>query len=238
MPAVAKAELLKPVPGGRNKARRVRVSVQVGKHVPLLVGVLLCSCGGARTRAPSAKTEPALPAVLQMPASTEDILPRAVIVSLLESVRPEFNRSDIESARRILPDQPAWLVSAGDEVCLVRLVYPLVSGPDLPPFVAHECASPSVVESGGLVTVQALVTSSGTPTPSARVVGVVPDGVSAVTIKCKSGDGVRVAVARNAYEAIVPGPIAVGFLVDARGKTRHVVVPVSSFQGGKGPSGL
>jgi hypothetical protein len=172
-----------------------------------------------------------LPAVLRSAGSPEDALPQVVVSSLRESVQPEFDPAALHSARRVLADQPVWLLTTGGEVCLVRLVYPLVSGRGLPPLVTHECASPSVTAAGSLVVVQSLATSSSDVGASARVIGIAPDGISAVTIRCKGAVDVRVAVTRNAYEAIVSNPVAVSFLVRTNGRPRHTVIPVSTFQG-------
>jgi hypothetical protein len=201
-------------------------------YVLLLVAATICSCGGARRPPPSpAKHEPAVPAVLRRPGSAEDVLPQAVVSSLRESVQPEFDLASLHSARRVLADQPVWLLAAGGEVCLVRLVYPLVSGRGLPSLVTHECASPSVTAAGSLVVVQSLVTSSSdTPAP-ARVIGIAPDDISAVTIRCKGAADLRVAVMRNAYEAVVANPVSVDFRVRVNGRLRHTVIPLSTFQG-------
>lgn len=63
-----------------------------------------------------------------------------------------------------------------------------------------------------------------------RVTGIVPDGVSEVTIR-GAGATAKVAVIRNAYEDILINPSSVSFTATADGHRRHYVVSLASAAG-------
>jgi hypothetical protein len=67
------------------------------------------------------------------------------------------------------------------------------------------------VVAGQLLEVQSLSTRLGRRLP-VRVDGVVPDGVSRVTIELESGESEKVPVARNGYEAVALDPLRVTFV--------------------------
>jgi hypothetical protein len=107
----------------------------------------------------------------------------------------------------------------------VRLIYPLKVGAALPPAVTHTCATQAAIEAGMLVEVQSLSTS--TIQSNARVIGVVPDGVSAVAIKSTDGHTTVVPVIRNAFEAIVTDPAEASFYkhVNGRSSRERIALP-------------
>jgi hypothetical protein len=183
--------------------------------VVVLLGLLPYSCGGTLHSSTVAPSVGGL-AVLDEARTASDLLPGEVLTALTQSVQPEFSKADIRSARRVLPLSPGWLVPAGDgQTCLVRLIYPLipaVHGIALSPTPSYTCASEAATAEGHLVETQSL-TTSGTSTGDARVVGVVPDGVTSVTVVSSEGRRTTLPVFRNAYEAIVRDPTVVRFLV-------------------------
>jgi len=170
-------------------------------------------------------------AVLDTAAATGDKLPREVIASLGLSAVPEFTLVELRQARRVLADQPGWLVPAqGGELCLVRLI-DLVGGKPLDgaftPAITHVCVSEHAAQSGQLVEVQSLGTSIA-KSGVCRVVGVVPDGVTAVHVGSDHGTA-RVPVDRNAYEVIVYKPTKLWFIINGANKERRTVL-LPSFQ--------
>jgi hypothetical protein len=179
------------------------------------ISLLAAACGGTRPMSARAPTVAGLAVLGEAPMSS-DLLPAEVVTALTQSVRPEFTGADLRSARRVLPLNPGWLVPAEDgQACLVRLVYPLIAterGTPLGPTPSYVCASEVATREGRLVETQSL-TTSGTGTRNARVVGVVPNGVAAVTLVSGNGRQVTVPVFRNAYEAIAVDPIVVRFVV-------------------------
>jgi hypothetical protein len=181
----------------------------------LLIGLLASSCGDTQHTLAMAPGDGGL-AVLDEAWTSSDRLPAEIVTALTQSVRPEFNRADIHSARRVLPLNPGWLMPAvNGQICLVRLVYPLIStqhGIELGPTPSYTCASEAATQEGHLVETQSLATS-GTDTRNARVVGVVPNGVSAVTLVSSEGRRTVVPVFRNAFEAIIWKPTFVRFVV-------------------------
>jgi hypothetical protein len=108
----------------------------------------------------------------------------------------------------------AWLVPAADgELCLVHLIHPLIAriaGRVLAPAVARACAGGEEAERGQLLEVRSL--TLGAYADRAELLGVVPDGVRAVSVE-RAGvlAPVTVPVARNAYRAIVREPTSVRF---------------------------
>ncbi len=179
------------------------------------IGLLAVACGGTPHRSARAPTVGGLAVFGEAPTSS-DLLPAEVVTALTQSVRPEFTHADLRSARRVLPLNPGWLVPAEDgQACLVRLVYPLIAaehGAPLSPTPSYVCASEAETREGRLFETQSL-TISGTGTRNARVVGVAPNGVAAVTLVSGKGRQVTVPVFRNAYEAIAVDPIVVRFVV-------------------------
>jgi hypothetical protein len=176
--------------------------------------ISLSSCG-ADTLGPSPSTGVTSGVgVLSVGRSPDDLLPPEVLMFLSESVRPEYTPADLRAARRVLANEPGWLLPAADgEICLVRVVYPLLSGSgsaSLPPTDSQVCESESGVLGGRLVETQSLSATSAQG--MTRVVGVVPDGVAKVLVVLAGGATAVVPVQRNAYEVIVRGPVAVRFV--------------------------
>lgn len=195
--------------------------------------VTLAGCGATRKSQPP-KLSPSAFAVLRAPASVDDAVPPWVAHYLVQGAEPTLSARDIGGARRVLANQLGWLVPAPeDELCLARVVAPLVSelgGERLYPSVKRSCVSRAEAEQGRLSETQSLSTTFAKRLPT-RVVGIVPDGVREVTIHWAGGASTRVAVARNAYEDVVVNPNSVSFTATAGGRSHHYVVPLSSVAG-------
>jgi hypothetical protein len=172
---------------------------------------------------------PAL-SVLDSPATGDDTLPAQVVTFLSDASEPEFSAEDRRQARRILANDPGWLVPAsGGELCLVRVTYPAsmnARNGGLAPAVSDRCLPQEAVEAGQLVEV-ATLEASVVAGPTRIVVGIVPDGVSAVDVKSASGGTSTVPVDRNAYEVVTRAPTLVRFRQPA-GETsvpREIMLP-------------
>lgn len=192
-----------------------------------MTGLSIClfSCGDAGKHLSRSYTYTNF-AVLAATPNSDDTPPATVVASLREA-GDQFMR-----ARRVLVgSDPGWLVlTSSGELCLVRLVYPLVlavSGQLPPPITSKVCASEQETESGYLVETDSLIAHVNDPERNI-VVGIVPDGVA--TVKIIEADGrTRVSpVTHNAYEALAAYPSSVEFV--SRGH-RHTVV-VKSFGSG------
>ncbi len=176
-----------------------------------MAAIMFGSCGAQHDRV--ASSELRLPRFAVFASRTaDDELPREVAAALARSAEPEFRNADIEAARRVLALEPVWLVPAsGNEVCIVRIVYPLpgaTQGSGITPAIAHSCVSEREAQAGRLVTTQTLGSSPSESTRT-RVIGVAPDGVAAVTIAASHGLATAALVQRNGYEAVVAGPVSV-----------------------------
>jgi hypothetical protein len=186
-----------------------------------LTGVVLLACasavvaalvigGGSGKRVPQGTVRSGL-ATLEAPAAEADALPSQVVASLAASVQHEFTPLDLRRARRVLADQPGWLLPASEgEICLVRIVYPRVQNEDLEPLISPSCSSRAGIEAGELVEVESH--SASTTRANARVVGIVPDGVTAVDVESTEHQVTNVPVMRNAFEAIVGDPARAWFV--------------------------
>jgi hypothetical protein len=204
-------------------------------------GMLLLSGHAARRGVGVAETPMGSLAVFADTRTASDILPAQVADSLADSTEPQFSPTDLRSARRVLADTPGWLVPAEDgELCMVRVVYPLeppTDGTPFSPVVTHACRPAAEARAGRLVETESLGASVAA-SPSARVVGVAPNGVSNVSI-ASSRLTTIVPVVRNAYEAIIDDPVEVRFVsYDNRHPTLHVVrlAPVPVLNAASGPS--
>lgn len=206
-------------------------------------GCVLASCGGGEWVS-SSKLKLEAPvhyagfSLLSRGGGTGDAIPDEALATLKSDASVSLNREDIVDARRVLPSEPAWLVPAGGgDLCLVRLLYPLVravGGAALPPAPVVDCASQANALAGKLVTTQSLsATSAGASVPI-RVIGVVPDGVNSVTIGSQSGSRMRVDVLRNGYVAVLREPTEVIFVVQDQGRSveRKVRLVSASLKNG------
>ncbi len=183
-----------------------------------LVALLLCSflcvsCGGTDGVTPWDRS--AGFSVLSEPGSADDSMPPQLNEALELSTEPEFTRLDVALARRVLPEDPVWLVpDAGGGLCLATLDYPLVlAARPLPAVPSYSCSTRPDSLEGKLVVAQSLTTTTRSAHRPTSVYGVVPDGVDQVRVR--SGDG-RVAtstVIRNGYAAVVDDPERVEFRV-------------------------
>jgi hypothetical protein len=176
-------------------------------------------------------------ATLEAPAGEGDALPPQVVASLAANVHYEFTPQDLRRARRVLAEQPGWLVPASEgDICLVRVVYPRVQNGDLEPLVVPSCASRAGIEAGELVEVESHWASAGRP--DARVVGIVPDGVTAMDVESTEHQVTPVPVMRNAFEAIVGNPARawfVGRMGGGHSKTEKITLPQIPVKGLGGP---
>jgi len=172
-------------------------------------------------------------AVLEGTASAEDGLPREVSSSLSASSEPEFTPTELRQARRVLADQPTWLVPAQEgELCVVQLAYPLdgkLQDGVFAPTVMQNCVPEPSAQAGQLVQVQTLGTSVATSKRS-RVVGVVPNGVAVVHVETSDGGSATAAVNRNTYEVVVDEPTKAWFAIDLGTHEARETVTLPSFR--------
>jgi hypothetical protein len=218
----------------KSRARGVG-SIAATQVVTAFLLVALAGCGTAsKLHVPKSLPKPVSSpfAVMRTPASSDDTLPQWVARSLTNGDEPTLSTQDLKGARRVLANQQGWLVPAPeDELCLVRVIQPLASeagGTHLYPSVKRACANQAETDNGRLVETQSLSTTVAECVPT-RVVGIVPNSVSEVTIKGAGGASTRVDVERNAYEDVLINPSSVSFAATEDGHGhRYVVVPLSS----------
>jgi hypothetical protein len=215
-------------------ARRWRYAVN-----PLRVGcsclatmatIMFASCGAQRRHTVTSGVP--LPRFAVFASRTEvDELPSEVTVTLAHSHNPKFSNADIEDARRVRALQPVWLVPASeDKVCIVRIVYPFpgaTQGTGTARAIGHTCNSEEEAETGGLVETHTLG-----PSPSGwsrmSVIGIAPDGIANVTISARHGVTTVAPVQRNAYEAVVAGPVSVTFRTHHDHRLVRHVIPLGA----------
>jgi hypothetical protein len=224
---------LHQLPNHRSVAMRPPSSIVLACAVAAL-SLLLVSCGAARRSSTTEAVPHAGFAVFDGAPTPADALPSEVVAWLEKSSQPEFDEAGIRASRRVLAGYPGWLVPAANgEMCLVRLIYPLIAavhGTALPPTPSQTCAPQASAEAGRLVESQSLATS-GTRSVQNRVLGVAPNGVAKVTIISSRGRRVTVEVIRNAYETVVEDPLAVEFVTTSHHKSVTHTIPLTSFNG-------
>jgi hypothetical protein len=192
--------------------------------------IMFASCGAQRRDI--AMSGVSLPRFAVFASRTEDDeLPSEVAVALAHSHKPRFSNADIDNARRVLALQPVWLVPASEQnVCIVRIAYPLpgathVSGTARA--IGRICNSEREAETGLLVETHTLG-----PSPSGwsrmSVIGIAPDGVADVTITARHGLTTVAPVQRNAYEAVVAGPVSVIFRTHHDDRAERHVIPLGA----------
>jgi hypothetical protein len=212
------------------------VSVITKKKCPILtallssvvvLGIGTASCGdGAKHEVPMQARVHTHFAVFDAAWSRNDVLPPVVVASLREDGEQFTAKMFVRQV--VAGSDPGWLVlTPNHELCLVRLIYPLVLGLSLPPLTSKICDSEEWAESGHLVETQSRVVQVGEPARNI-VVGVVPDGVAAVRIQERDGHMIITSVTRNAYETLTMYPRSVEFV----SKGRRFVLQLSSFDGG------
>jgi hypothetical protein len=174
-------------------------------------------------------------AVFDGAPTSSDALPGEVAATLSRSVNPEFGKAEIKEARRVLANEPGWLVPAANgEICLVQLIYPLVAkehGQVSPPATTTSCEPEGSAEAGQLVGTHSL-SASLTQATDSNVTGVAPNGVATVKIISSRGRSTSVDVIRNAYEVVVADPVAVRFTTTSHGKSITHTVRLTTFSGG------
>jgi hypothetical protein len=193
---------------------------------------LIGSCGATRHTA-AVNTPPSAAFEVFDDASTaDDLLPREAAAALSQSPEPEFTEVDIRDARRVLAEDPVWLVpTTNDELCLVRVVYPLVAtahGKALSPATTHTCTTEAAAQAGRLVETESLA-ASPSGSRSTRVVGVAPNGVLTVAITSTVHTHTTVAVDRNAYETVLDDPDVVTFVTHRDHRPVTQAVPLAFF---------
>jgi hypothetical protein len=199
------------------------------------LSILLTSCGAAQDRPESATVSRPGFAVFDDAPTPSDALTGEVAGTLSRSVQPEFGKAEIADARRVLANDPGWLVPAANgEICLVQLIYPVIGavhGEVLPPTPETACQPEALVEAGQLVGTHSL-SASLTQATDSNVTGVAPNGVATVKIISSRGRSTSVDVIRNAYEVVVADPIAVRFTTTSHGKPITHTVRLTTFSGG------
>jgi hypothetical protein len=204
----------------------------------IALSACLASCG--TTHDHHAKSGAPLPqpgfSVFAGSPTSSDALPDEIATQLPQNVDHKFAKADIRDARRVLADDPGWLVPAANaEICLVQLIYPLipvVHGEVLRPAPSTSCASEASAQAGRLVGTRSLSTSTTRATKTS-VTGIVPNGVSTVTIVSARGQQTIADVMRNAYEAVATDPVAVRFVTTSHGKPTTHTVKLATFTGGR-----
>jgi hypothetical protein len=233
---VNKQRLCAPAPGHHAPCRRgAGPSVLVPLAVFVLVAGCLGGCGSSQKRHRlSTAVKASAFAVLHTPGSGDEQMPSWVSHDLVANGEPTLSATNVRGARRVLANQQAWLIPAPEgKLCLARIVNPLVpeiNGERLYPSLTRSCASLSETEAGQLHESQSLSTSFKRRMPT-RVVGVVPDGVSEVTINYEDSGSTKVTVTRNAYEDVLINPSSVSFTATARNHSHRYVVKLSSVAG-------
>jgi hypothetical protein len=197
----------------------------------------LAGCGAIQSPQSAERGETSPFAVLRAAPTIGDALPLSVARRLLESEGPNLSRRDIQGARRVLTNHQGWLIAGpGGELCLVRLVYPLVPGSHgehLPPSVGLVCSSEAAAKGGRLMETRSLSTTLAKRLPT-LVDGIVPDGVRRVVVDSTGGAHQKVVpVVRNAYEVVVVNPSSVSFVARQAGRRRLDVIPTPSTAGGR-----
>jgi hypothetical protein len=200
-----------------------------------VLSMFLASCGAPQNHARSEiMPSPGFEVFGGSPTSF-DTLPTEIAATLSRSVKPEFGRAEIADARRVLANDPGWLLPAANgEICLVQLIYPLIAavhGEALPPTPVTSCEPEALAEAGRLVGTHSLG-SSVTRSADANVTGIAPNGVATVKIIASRGRSVTVDVVRNAYEAVIADPVAVRFIATSHRKAITHAVRLTTFSGG------
>jgi hypothetical protein len=195
-----------------------------------MAALMFASCGAQARHVVTSRVP--LPRFAVFASRTEDDeLPGEVTVTLAHSHNPKFSNADIDDARRLRALQPVWLVPASeDKVCIVRILYPLpgaTQGTGTARAIGHTCNSEGEAETGELVETHTLG-----PSPSGwsrmSVIGIAPDGVADVTITARNALATTAPVQRNAYEAVVAGPVSVTFRTHHDHRAERHVIPLGS----------
>lgn len=214
----------------------VRKLLEPGRVVAVILtalsSCLLCSCAISRPAHKSLQFAEGF-SIFAEQASADDAAPRQIVEALEASTGPEFGRADVAAARRVLPDNPVWLLpSANGELCLAALDYPLVKQPGgdaLPPVPSYDCSTMSNALAGKLVVTQSLETTARTVDGSERVYGAIPDGVEKVLVFFGHGRKTSTPVIRNGYEIVVDDPERIEFQVRRAGRlvteSVHLITP-------------
>jgi len=129
---------------------------------------------------------------------------------------------------------PAWLVPAADErLCLLYTVKALTSGPEgrpLPPAIVQQCTTVTAAAAGRLVVTQSL-SASRQGSSAVMILGVVPDGVTRVSVIGGDAHAKVLPVRGNSYAGTVLDPTAVRFSERMGNSTVSRLVAVASFDG-------
>lgn len=202
----------------------------------LALSLLLASCGATQRqhRATSHIVPRPAFAVFDGAPSAADAVTPEVAATLSRSIKPEFDNAEIEDARRVLADDPGWLLPAANgEICLVQLIYPVANADHveaLPALPVISCEPQARAQAGELVATHSL-SSSVTEAAKIQVVGIVPDGVRTVKIISHAERAPTVDVVRNAYEAVVPDPVSIRFVTATDHKQITHVIALVSYSG-------
>jgi hypothetical protein len=221
-----------------------------------LAGGLTCSlvgCGGGESSSTStwpevdttaeANTAKATSAgaffsVLNRSRTSDDTLlsvphePRGPVVAAPGTSGPLSNTASAHAARRLASAVPAWLVPKSDErLCLLYAVKALTLGPGgrpLPLAIVQQCTTVAAATVGRLVVTQSL-SASRHGSGAVMILGVIPDGVSTVSVLGGDGHTKVLPVRGNSYAGTVVDPTAVRFSDRVGTSSVSRVVPVASF---------
>jgi hypothetical protein len=176
--------------------------------------------------------------VLNRSRTSDDALPyvprksRGPVFAARGRSGPLSDMASAHAARRLWLSVPAWLVPESDErLCLLHTVKALtrgLGGRSLPPAIVQQCTTMAAATAGRLVVTQSL-SASRRGSSAVVILGVVPDGVTTVSVLDGGGHAKGLPVRRNSYAGIVVDPKAVRF----SDRVGHIIVsqlvPVASF---------
>jgi hypothetical protein len=159
--------------------------------------------------------------MLHRPLTSDDALPslrhspRGPVAATGGRLGPLSDTESAHAARRLSSAVPAWLVPGSDErLCLLYTVKALTRGPGgrpLPPAIVQRCTTLAAATAGRLIVTQSLSPSSRARSGSVLILGVVPDGVTRVSVISGNGHKIVDLVRLNSYSGIVVDPTEVKF---------------------------
>ncbi len=223
--------MLPPHRSSLPRVSRLQMLRMLLRVLVVVAAFLVCSCGGSTARRVRAENSSQF-AVLDREGTDDDLLPSDLVVTLKQSVQPEFTSEDLTLARRVLPETPAWLLpSAKGELCLVTLNYALITvvrGMAQPPAASGECVSEREARLGRLVLLRSLATTPTSTNQRTQVIGIVPDGVRTVIVDGGAPPATSVDVSRNAYTVAVSAPRRIHYQAVHDGRLATIAVPVKA----------
>jgi hypothetical protein len=179
--------------------------------------------------------------VLNRSRTSDDALPsvphksRGPIVAAGSRLGPLSDMASAHAARRLSSIVPAWLVPESNErLCLLYTVKALTrgrGGRPPPPAIVQQCTTMAAATAGRLVVTQSL-SASRRGSSDVMMLGVVPDGVTTVSVLDGGSHAKVLPVRRNSYAGTMVDPTAVRFSDHVGHTIVSQMVPVASFESG------